>query len=498
MIVLCTIPKPYLEKNELVKNFKSFFNDTQNYKGIYKAYVLKYSNKLPALLHVLDKNFINYQIVDENRKLSGFNFQDSKQQNFELNPQDVILSANQPKGVLAQILMEPNQTLSDSLTYDITAWSLPLAYGVETFGLKNDLNLKSKPKFEITQKPTISENFYAIKISWGNIASVALLSKLHQADIKVRFCLKPTTFNDVEVNRGDLIITKADNQWTNELYEKLNKLLVEFNDYKLINTGFSAKSSDMGGEYFSLLKKPRILLIGGNGASNVDFGQIWHFLDQRIGYPHVKIDLAYLNRINLSEFTTLIIPNGWYTFSDSQKQSLYDFISNGGQVVAIGGALGLFENNDMFSIKHFAIDEDQDKSETENKARQLTYRFEESDNKERNLISYEVNGAIIKNKVDPTHPLGFGLAEYYFSLKTSSNYYQMLLNADNVVYVPQDYQSFGFVGYHIKNKLQNTFTVATESVGQGKIIYMTDNPVFRGFWENGLVLFSNALFLYTN
>ncbi len=492
--ILSAVELSFLEKDNLVKNFKSFFNDRQNFKGAYKSYVLKNNVKLPGLLKVLDKNNIQYSFIDESKNLNGHSFMLSKQTSVEAKPQDVLVSANQPKGVLTQILLEPVQKLTDSLTYDISAWSLPLAHGVETFGFKNDLALKTKNTFESPTKPTINNAFYAIKVSWGAVGSVAVLSKLHQADIKVRLSYQPSVFGDIQINRGDLIVTKADNAHHANIASKLQEILSDFQYYEVIKTGFSAKSRDLGGEHFGLLTKPKILLVGGQGVSGVDFGQLWHFLDERICYPHVKVDMANLNRVNLSEFNTLILPNGWYNLGQNQKESIFNYINQGGKVVAVGGALSLFENQDNFSLKAYAVDDDKNKAQTEQKTRKLNNRFQPTENRERDQISFQVNGAIIKNKLDPSHPLSFGLGEAYHSLKTSSRVYQMLAGADNAIYVPKSYDSFGFVGNQIKSKLSETFTVASESYGKGQVIYMVDNPVFRGFWENGLLLFSNALF----
>jgi len=58
----------------------------------------------------------------------------------------MIIQASQPKSVLTQVLFEPYQRLSDSLTYDITAWALPHAFGIESYALKNALAIKPKTK----------------------------------------------------------------------------------------------------------------------------------------------------------------------------------------------------------------------------------------------------------------------------------------------------------------------------------------------------------------
>jgi hypothetical protein len=70
-----------------------------------------------------------------------------------------------------------------------------------------------------------------------------------------------------------------------------------------------------------------------------------------------------------------------------------------------------------------------------------------------------------------------------------------LKKASNVAYIPKDYKSYGFIGNGISKKLNETVSYAVEKKGDGEVVYMIDNPLFRGFWENGILLFSNALFL---
>jgi hypothetical protein len=79
-------------------------------------------------------------------------------------------------------------------------------------------------------------------------------------------------------------------------------------------------------------------------------------------------------------------------------------------------------------------------------------------------------------------------------LKTDARKYSLLTKASNVIYVPKNYSSYGFVGHNLKKKLEETVTFAVEKKEKGTVIYMIDNPLFRGFWENGILLFSNALF----
>ena len=53
----------------------------------------------------------------------------------------------------------------------------------------------------------------------------------------------------------------------------------------------------------------------------------------------------------------------------------------------------------------------------------------------------------------------------------------------------------GFAGSEAKKKIAETLIFGTEEMGRGQVIYMVDNPLFRGFWENGKLFFANALFM---
>jgi hypothetical protein len=164
-------------------------------------------------------------------------------------------------------------------------------------------------------------------------------------------------------------------------------------------------------------------------------------------------------------------------------------------VIAIGGAVSQFEDREGFHLTKFATEEEKTQAQKILEEQELADRFLEVENAERRSISSFVPGAIVENKLDKTHPLSYGLGEQYYSLKTSENKYKLLKGAQNIIYVPKNYQSSGFIGYKLKKSLEETVTFAIDNYGQGKVIYMIDNPLFRGFWENGNLLFSNALFL---
>ncbi len=490
--VLTAVETTAWQKDKLVRNFRAYFKDSP--KGNYRTYIVKSSGRNEELAQLLKRNRIQFAYADESKKLSGYHYQTDKEKKFTVEPNDMVISVNQPKSVLTQVLFEPSPRLADSLSYDITAWALPHAYGVESYAVKRDIALKTKA--QVSQKGKFEyERIYAYYVPWNGRASAKTLARLLRSNVKVRSSRKASAFRGIKVSPGDLVILKGDNPQISDFKNTMNALLDEKPDYEVIESGYSLSGGDLGGEFFPLLQVPKVLLLAGSDVSATDFGQVWFYLDEVVDYPVTIVETQNLGRVKLSEFNTIILPEGWYTLTDAQKTGIDSFISDGGKVIAMGGALNIFEDRAGYSLTRFATGTDKDKEGAEADEETLKARYYDYQNAERRAISGSVPGAIVENVLDKTHPLSYGLGEKYFSLKTSDSRYQLLKNVWNVAYVPAGYKNFGFIGRSLKKKLENTVTFAVEQKGRGQIIYMVDNPLFRGFWENGNLLFSNALFL---
>ena len=65
----------------------------------------------------------------------------------------------------------------------------------------------------------------------------------------------------------------------------------------------------------------------------------------------------------------------------------------------------------------------------------------------------------------------------------------------NVGVIKKDNQVAGFVGNRLKNKIKDGTVIGVRELGRGSIVYFADDPIFRSFWENGKLMFANAVFL---
>jgi hypothetical protein len=232
-----------------------------------------------------------------------------------------------------------------------------------------------------------------------------------------------------------------------------------------------------------LIEKPSIALLIGENISSLNTGEIWHFLENELSLPVTLIQESDLTYSSLDEYTTIFVPEGSY----NQSANLTEWISNGGKVIAfgdsyekIGGAIGL--NQISKEEREEEITEETKNSKKKKKTNEEVVAFSDA---ERNELSNNVIGAIYACKLDKTHPINFGIENYY-TLRMGSTSWNHLENGFSPVTIldAKDHVN-GFVGHKAAPLQAKSLVVGIQEQGQGKVILFIDNPLFRGFWENG-------------
>ncbi|MDC1343551.1 M14 family metallopeptidase [Flavobacteriaceae bacterium] len=475
-------------KNAVTLNteFKKFF-DTGSFK--YKSYVLKNENKdkTARLLTLLDKHQIDYEFTNKGL-VKGYNYLTQQESRMSVNTKDLVIHTQQPKGKMVKVLFEPNAKLTDSLTYDITAWSLPYAHGFKA--IASTIKVSSRKDVMVdTANNEIDQNAYAYVSKWNSLEDASFLAALLQADVRVRFSEKDFTIEGNSYAKGTLIILRGDNK-TNKEFDKQITSIAQNNNRKLtpVQTGFVSSGKDFGSSSVNPINKQKVAVISGKGTSSLSFGEIWHFFENQLHYPLTALDTDYINRVDLDEYDVLIIPNGYYSsiLNKSGLEKINNFAQAGGTVIAIGTALRSFVNKEGFALKSKKPTEGK-----ENKTPNLT-TYEDT---RRNRANTLITGAIFKSKVDNSHPLAFGYDDVYFSLKLNNASYAYLQNGSNVAYFNKSATNLaGFAGKKALKNIPESLLFGEERKGSGSIIYMVDNPLFRSFWDNGKLFFVNAIF----
>ena len=122
-------------------------------------------------------------------------------------------------------------------------------------------------------------------------------------------------------------------------------------------------------------------------------------------------------------------------------------------------------------------------------------RLKKFADRERDVLPNTIPGAIYKVEIDNTHPLAYGYPDFYYTLKQDGKLYDFLKSGWNVGVVKQSNYISGFVGSKLKPQLKDGLLFGVQEYGKGNVFILADDVLFRLFWENGKLLFSNAVFL---
>lgn len=489
--------------SKLVQEFETFFSKSiNNPPSVYKSYVIKNNNnsgKIADLLHFLDNMDIQYGHASPVKAIKGYQFSSKSTQSFSVQENDIVISAFQPKSVLLQVLFDPAPKLTDSITYDITSWAIPFMYDVEAYATTSRVKVGKEVQPDTLNKSVDLESAYAYISDWNNIQHLKFLSNLLAEDIKVRYTTEPFELEGKKFNAGSLIITRSGNQHLGSRFDDIVKDEARKLNINLTgaSTGMVGKGKDFGSSTVRMIHAPEVAIVGGRNTSSLSFGELWHYFEQEINYPVTVLDTEYLQNVDLSAYDVLIFPGGNYQsiLSEDFVKTLNLWVSNGGRLILIEDALSSFAGKEGFGLKE--VKEEQTKDEEEKVKEEV--KLGPADlykNRNRKDISNYALGGIYKISLDNSHPLAFGYPDYYYTLKNNAVAYNYLDKGWNVGYI-KDKKSLmsGFVGYKVQDKLNDALIFGVQDSGQGAIIYLADNPLFRSFWYNGKLIFGNAVFM---
>lgn len=491
--------------NLLIQNFEQFFKkNIDNPTGSRKCFIVKSTNardKLRSFCQLLDRHQIKYGSLKASANVNAYDYANNKDTPLSISPEDLIISAHQPLGLLAQALLEPESELVDSLTYDITAWSLIHAFGLEAYASKERLdptkNFELK-KINVLQNVTDKKLPYAYLAEWQSVGNARFLSYIFQKGCKVRAASQPFEIEGRKYERGTLIITRAENM---DLADKFDKIISDASkifeqEVIMVSTGLVTAGYDFGSDKQQLLTAPKAAVIYDEDLDVNNYGQVWSFFEQELNYPISQVHVSQLYSKNLRNYNLIVLADSRYNALDTGAvELLRQWVIDGGRLVLLGDGMNAVEDKKGFALIRYTVRKDRDSHENYSTSEQIKRRFAHYCDSERHFVSEGISGAVVKVTIDNSHPLAFGLPNYYYSLKTQSTAYQALRGAWNVGYIGSDLVKFGFIGSKVKEPLKYSMNLGVQNMGRGSVVYMQDNPLFRAFWYQGKFIFSNAIFM---
>jgi hypothetical protein len=318
-------------------------------------------------------------------------------------------------------------------------------------------------------------------LDYQGFASQKALAALLDRGMTVRTSYSDFKINGASFHAGASILLAAEN--TN-LENTLAQISEEFEvDFNGVSTGFVDSGKDFGSPSVTKTKAVKVALFKGEGISSYNFGEWWYFLENDLNYPVTVLNSEYLGYYDLDNYDVLIMPDGNYrNFDENTLNTIEKWINSGGKLIAQSGALGALSRQGTFNIKLKEID------------RPSTDPLLPYELKEREGIKNYITGAIFKTKVDTTHPVAYGYDSNYYGLKLNRGAYELLPNGNLASFEADTTPIAGFAGTNTLEPLSNSLFIGAENHGRGRVVYFTDNPVFRGFWYGAKRFVANAIF----
>ena len=260
-----------------------------------------------------------------------------------------------------------------------------------------------------------------------------------------------------------------------------------------ISSGMVDKGFDIGSAYVHPMNAPKVAMLTGEDVNPNAAGEIWYFFEKELKYRLTLINAGDISRIDWNKIDVLIMPDGRYKFLNDKETAaaFHEWIQKGGRVVALEAAVSQLSRQEWSAIHSKNI------PDSGNSANKDPYALLQNfDSREREAVSGSTPGSIFKVDIDNTHPLMFGYPKYYYTLKMDNSVYEFIKEGGwNAGVIKKENQVEGYVGYKLNPKLKDGLLFGVQEVGNGTVTFLTDNVMFRNFWENGKLMFCNAVFL---
>jgi len=432
-------------------------------------------SKMTHFLDILLRHQIKVHQLDSDITLNGKNFKAGK---------SYVIPKDQKNKTLLNAMFEKRTSFHDSLFYDISAWSFPLAFNLD-FADNGNTKLSGAPieKAEFNKGTITTKSNYAYLFEWHDYYAPKLAYRLLSKGVRLKVGKSPFSQNDVNFDYGTIMIPAQNQSMSSEeLFQIIDEALAGIPVQVFgVGTGLN-KGIDLGSGEFSTLKLPKIGLFVGGGVNPHDAGEMWHMLDQRFDIPISKLDVDDLSGMDLSRYNVLIASNMRGSLSEGAEKNLKSWIEDGGTLVAYGSVLTWLAKKEWLNAKF--------KSTTQ-VAKNISF-----DQKSNFQGAQVVGGAIFNSKIDRSHPINFGTLGNELPVFRNST---MFMEADKDSYNnPVQYTDSpllsGYISMTNLDSLKGTSAVKIQRLGRGRIVGIVNNTAFRAFWFGTNKLLLNSIF----
>lgn len=461
---------------------RDFFSTVRNEAARSKTRAIVFGDSKDAarawhLAEILRRHNIKIHELENDATITGKNF---------TKGHGYVVPMDQKNHRLIKAMFEKRTTFTDSLFYDISAWTFPLAFNLDY----SELTSLENSGQEISDLKPLDgdvsrQSNYAYLFEWNEYYSPRALNQIVNKGLRAKVAKSPFSVDGTNYDYGTIMIPVQNQKLDSDaLYAFLQKIARE-NYLKItgVNTGLTT-GIDLGSNDFDPLNKQKVALLVGNGVRSYDAGEIWHLFDTRYHMRITKLDGNYFNSADLSGYTDIILPDiqGTDALDKKGAEKLKEWVKEGGTLIGYRNTAKWFDKNEFMKLtflKDTLI------------AKNISFE-ERSDF----LGAQVTGGAIFEAMQDRSHPINFGYKNDRISLFRNCN---IFIEPDkdsynNPIQYSGDPLQSGYISEENLEHLKNSVPFVVKKMGKGRIILFTDNTNFRAFWYGTNKLLMNAVF----
>ena len=427
---------------------------------------------------------------------------------------------------------EIEQTGSTKI-YDLTAWSLPHAFGLDSWWC----DAPEVRATALTELPALvggvegpADAAYAWAVDAADDAAVPFAVRAMERGLAVHVCDRPFTTGGRTFSRGSLLIRRHENEGDAAAIAEHVAAAARESGARVHATASGRSPDDgpdLGGQHFDLLSRPRVAVLANAPVTADRYGHLWHELDARLGVPFTLLDAQ--GGGDLRRYNVLVLPPGSGSYLRERSSQLQRWVEGGGTLIAIADAAAAAAGSDLSAVvlrRNALEDLDDYASAVERERSAFRVEVDEAsvwgdpstspaeaaadeeqaeaaapaevdDELDAWMRGFSPYGVNLLAEVNPRHWITAGAGTsmpVYFS---GSRVFLSRAPVDTPVRLApaEDLRLGGLVWPEARSRIADSAWLTVESRGRGQVILFAAMPAFRGYHAATARLFANAVVL---
>lgn len=509
---LATIETARAGRGELIRQWRRFHASAleEGVAGPMREIALlpsRDAGALAGLAALLLQHGIELDLAQEAFVARGVHGYDGRDAPERVLPEGTVLvPMAQPKKRLAKALLEPRAGVERTTFYDISAWSLPYAFGVAAAWLEEPApaartrlhadGARGRPRPLLPAggiDEAGAETAFAWVLPWEDSAAPGALLELLGAGVRARFLPRSFATATRAFPAGSVWI-EAPPRAAGEERARLAARLAEAGRvhgvrFEAVASAFTEQGPDLGSEQGAALAPPRVLLLAGNGAG---FGEMRFLLERELAVRFSCVAPDALGGVRLADWNLLIAPDGTGGLDDA-RDAIERFLRDGGTALAFGSSALWFAKERSGLTEVTALAPEDEKEADDEQQEQARKQWRKLAQREREATLDAMPGALFEVELDPDHPLAFGLPERIPQLATGTQAFRVHGGGTMIGRFTPRGRVSGFAGEEPAEELGGRFWLAEARLGRGRAWLFSESPTFRLGFRGPLRVVMNAL-----